>query len=96
MDHPNLTLRAALAQNRLEDFVAQEETRGVEIRTGSDFERAVALLSVRGLEKRFALRRTLQARRRTTSRRHRDCSLSNMRDRSSAPQVRGGSCCANA
>ena len=48
MDHPNLTLRAALAQNRLEDFVAQEETRGVEIRTGSDFERAVALLSVRG------------------------------------------------
>ena len=48
MDHPNLTLRAALAQNRLEDFVAQEETRGVEICTGSDFERAVALLSVRG------------------------------------------------
>lgn len=48
MDHPNLTLRAALAQNRLEDFVAHEETRGVEIRTGSDFERAVALLSVRG------------------------------------------------
>lgn len=48
MTNSHLTLRAALAENRLEDFVAQEETRGVEIGSGSDFERAVALLAVRG------------------------------------------------
>jgi hypothetical protein len=48
MTNSHLTLRAALAENRLEDFVAQEETHGVEIGSGSDFERAVALLSVRG------------------------------------------------
>jgi hypothetical protein len=48
MTNSHLTLRAALAENRLEDFVAQEETHGVEIGSGSDFERAVALLAVRG------------------------------------------------
>jgi hypothetical protein len=46
MTNSHLTLRAALAENRLEDFVAQEETHGVEIGSGSDFERAVALLAV--------------------------------------------------
>lgn len=50
MDGSNLTLRAALAANRLEDFVRQEEARGVELGSGSDFERALALFLVqRGL-----------------------------------------------
>ena len=39
-----LTLRDALASDRLEDFVRQEETRGVELANGSDLERALALL----------------------------------------------------
>lgn len=50
MDGSNLTLRAALAANRLEDFVRQEEAHGVELDIGSDFERALGLLLVqRGL-----------------------------------------------
>lgn len=44
MDDPNLTLREALALDRLEDFIRQEEARGVELTSGSDFERALALL----------------------------------------------------
>lgn len=48
MTNSHLTLRLALAEKRLEDFVAQEEARGVEIGSGSDFERAVALLAVQG------------------------------------------------
>ena len=43
MDDPLLTLRAALAANRLEDFVRQEQAPGVELDSGSDFERALAL-----------------------------------------------------
>ena len=39
-----LTLREALASDRLEDFVRQEELRGAEPAKGSDFERALALL----------------------------------------------------
>ena len=39
-----LTLREALASDRLEDFVRQEEARGVELANGSDLERALALL----------------------------------------------------
>ena len=39
-----LTLREALASDRLEDFVRQEEARGAEPAKGSDFERALALL----------------------------------------------------
>ncbi len=39
-----LTLREALASNRLEAFVRQEEARGVEFAMGSEFERALALL----------------------------------------------------
>jgi hypothetical protein len=40
----DLTLREALAQNRLGDFVRQEEDRGIELANGSDLERALALL----------------------------------------------------
>jgi hypothetical protein len=39
-----LTLREALASNRLEAFVRQEEARGVEFAMGSELERALALL----------------------------------------------------
>jgi hypothetical protein len=50
MDGSHLTLRAALAADRLEDFVRQEEARGVELGSGSDFECALALFLVqRGL-----------------------------------------------
>ena len=44
MGHARLTLREALASDRLEDFVRQEEARGVELANGSDLERALALL----------------------------------------------------
>jgi hypothetical protein len=47
MDHVDLTLREALALDRLEDFIQQEETRGVELASGSDLERALALLITR-------------------------------------------------
>ena len=40
----DLKLRAALAENRLDDFMRQEEDRGVELANGSEFERALALL----------------------------------------------------
>ena len=50
MNDSRLTLRAALAGHRLEDFVRQEEARGVALDRGSDFERALALVLVqRGL-----------------------------------------------
>ena len=39
-----LTLREALASDRLEAFVRQEESSGVELVMGSDLERALALL----------------------------------------------------
>ena len=39
-----LTLREALASDRLDVFVQQEEARGVELTNGSDLERALALL----------------------------------------------------
>jgi uncharacterized protein YehS (DUF1456 family) len=39
-----LTLREALASDRLEAFVRQEEDHGVELANGSDLERALALL----------------------------------------------------
>ena len=41
----DLTLREALAEDRLDDFVRQEEDRGVELANGSDLERALALLT---------------------------------------------------
>ena len=40
----DLTLREAVAEDRLDDFVRQEEDRGVELATGSELERALALL----------------------------------------------------
>ena len=42
----DLTLREALAEDRLDDFVRQEEDRGVELANGSDLERARALLTI--------------------------------------------------
>jgi hypothetical protein len=44
MNYVDLTLREALAWDRLEDFIRQAETRGVELASGSDLERALALL----------------------------------------------------
>jgi hypothetical protein len=46
MDGSLLSLRAALATDRLEDFVRQEQARGVELGRGSEFERALALFLV--------------------------------------------------
>ena len=46
MGYRRLTLREALASDRLEDFVRQEEARGVELANGSDLERALALLII--------------------------------------------------
>jgi hypothetical protein len=43
----HLTLREALASDRLADFVRQAEARGVELSRGSDLERALALLVTR-------------------------------------------------
>jgi hypothetical protein len=40
----DLTLREALAADRLDDFVGQAEARGVELVNGSELERALALL----------------------------------------------------
>jgi len=40
----DLSLREALAEYRLDDFVRQEEDRGAELANGSEFERALALL----------------------------------------------------
>jgi hypothetical protein len=40
----DLSLREALAEDRLDDFVRQEEDRGAELANGSEFERALALL----------------------------------------------------
>jgi hypothetical protein len=40
----DLTLRETLAEDRLDDFVRQEEDRGAELANGSEFERALALL----------------------------------------------------
>ena len=44
MGYRRLTLSEALASDRLDDFVRQEEARGVELANGSDLERALALL----------------------------------------------------
>ena len=40
----DLTLREALAADRLDDFVRQEQAMGVELVNGSELERALALL----------------------------------------------------
>jgi hypothetical protein len=40
-----LNLEQALASDKLEEFVRQEEARGAELTKGSDYERALALLA---------------------------------------------------
>jgi len=40
----DLSLREALAEDRLDDFVRQEEDRGAELANGSEFERALVPL----------------------------------------------------
>jgi hypothetical protein len=40
----HLTLREALASDRLEAFVREQQDNGAELATGSDFERGLALL----------------------------------------------------
>ena len=53
-----LTLRAALAANRLEDFVRQEQVHGAELCRGSDFERAPGTFSsATPLARRFTTNR---------------------------------------
>jgi hypothetical protein len=52
MDKGDLSLRAALVENRLEDFVRQAQTNGVELRKGSEFERGLALLQVQRSQSR--------------------------------------------
>ena len=44
MKHKQLSLQEALASDRLEDFVRQAEACGVELVSGSELERALALL----------------------------------------------------
>jgi|RhiMethySRZTD1v2_1073278.scaffolds.fasta_scaffold2964816_2 hypothetical protein len=56
----DLTLREALASNRLEAFVRQEEARGVELAHGSDLERALALLVAQRQSKLLQHRRSFQ------------------------------------
>jgi hypothetical protein len=46
MEEAQLSLREALATNRLEDFVKQAEAHGVALERGSEFERGLALLTV--------------------------------------------------
>jgi hypothetical protein len=46
MRSKNLELNQALAFDKLEEFVRQEEASGAELVRGSDFERALALLTV--------------------------------------------------
>jgi len=48
-----LSVREALASDRLEDFVRQEEARGVELTNGSDLERALALLVTQRLKRKW-------------------------------------------
>jgi len=47
MKETRLSLRVALAQDKLEEFVRQAQARGVTLDKGSDFERGLALLMVR-------------------------------------------------
>ncbi len=52
METMHLSLRAALAENRLEDFVRQAMARGLEFSRGSEFERGLALLLVQRKQNR--------------------------------------------
>ncbi len=53
MQEMSLSLRAALAQDRLEEFVRQAQARGVTLDKGSDFERGLALLMVRRCQEQY-------------------------------------------
>ena len=53
----DLSLREALAEDRLDDFVRQEEDRGAELANGSEFERALALLVAQRSARSHTLRR---------------------------------------
>jgi hypothetical protein len=44
MNDRRLSLREAIAAQRLEDFVRQEQSLGMELTCGSELERALALL----------------------------------------------------
>jgi hypothetical protein len=44
MDCKSLELKEALALDKLEKFIRQEEARGAELVQGGDYERALALL----------------------------------------------------
>jgi len=55
----HLTLREALASNRLDAFVQEQQDKGAELATGSELERGLALLitqrrslAAQGLERR--------------------------------------------
>jgi hypothetical protein len=48
-----LSVREALASDRLEDLVRQEQARGVELTSGSELERALALLVTQRLRKKW-------------------------------------------
>jgi hypothetical protein len=52
MEECHLSLRRALVENRLEDFVRQAEAFGVELTKGSEFERGLALLMVQRSRRR--------------------------------------------
>ena len=53
MQEMSLSLRAALAQDRLEEFVRQAQAHGVTLDKGSDFERGLALLMVRRRQEQY-------------------------------------------
>jgi hypothetical protein len=59
METTHLSLRAALAENRLEEFVRQAMTRGLEFSRGSEFERGLALLLVQRKQEREQLDRPI-------------------------------------
>lgn len=68
METVHLSLRAALAEDRLEDFVRQAMTRGLEFTRGSEFERGLALLLVqRERANRRAARTAPRSRRRVSA-----------------------------
>jgi hypothetical protein len=57
-----LTIKHAVTFDRLEEFIHQEQERGAELTNGSDFERALALMTLR----RFRLIRASRVKRTTS------------------------------
>jgi hypothetical protein len=60
MNDRDLTLSEALVSDRLEDFIRQEEARGMEMCKGSEFERALALLTTQRRSKDRTLQTVLE------------------------------------